>query len=294
MVICSITSGLGNQLFQYAAGLHWIECHGGSLVLDASWFSFQKFKPRRIYQLEAFQIPEQKLSKLNACILFAARILSKKSAGVTDCCLRTFLRLETISETNFHDPDPRFSSVRPRSRHVWLNGYWQTADHFLAVRSLLRKRVQPNFPLSGGCLGWLKQIRNCYSVSVHIRRGDYAVLGHGMLTEKYYHAATGLFPPGSVWFVFSEDKEWCRENLRLPGATRFVDYESNQKDLEDLFLMTECRGAIIANSSYSWWGAALGHEEERLVVAPRFRHGPGEGDFQKNRLLPDWKKIDDF
>jgi len=97
------------------------------------------------------------------------------------------------------------------------------------------------------------------------------------------------------WFVFSEDQEWCRAHLPFLGNAHFVQVESANPEIEELFLMKACKaGGIIANSSFSWWGAALGDQPDRPIIASRYRQGPGLGDVQHERLLPHWIRIEEF
>ncbi|MEI8283827.1 MAG: alpha-1,2-fucosyltransferase [bacterium] len=294
MTICSITSGLGNQLFQYSAGLHWVKVHGGELTLDTSWYNCQKHQPKRAFRLGAFHIPESKVGGAVSLGLMGARFLAKKMPNLLESVLYKAFWTDIVTETDVHNPDPRFEDGRRDDRAIWLNGYWQTADHFLAVREILSENLKPAIELSSGYRHWLQEITRSASVFIHVRRGDYVDIGHGMLTPAYYAAAVEQFPHGSRWFIFSEDLKWCRARLNFPGAVSFVDYVSPNRDIEDLLLMAACGGAIIANSSFSWWGAALGESDDRLVVAPNFRHGPGEGDVQMHRLLPRWKTINTF
>lgn len=294
MTISSITSGLGNQLFQYAAGLHWAQYHGGDLRLDPSWFLFQKYRPRRAFRLASFRIAEPRLSgPVTAAMLFM-RAGGKTFPKLAHKILGSMLDAELISERDPHLPDSRFVKPARARRHFWLAGYWQTADHFLAVRTTLMKNLQLAVPPSPGFLQWLDKVKSHRSVFVHVRRGDYATLGHGMLTSTYYSSAAERFSRQTRWFIFSEDPAWCRKQLVLPGASEYVEYGSPNRDVEDLLLMAACQGGIIANSSFSWWGAALGDFPARRVVAPRFRHGPGEGDIQQHRLLPSWEQVESF
>jgi hypothetical protein len=125
---------------------------------------------------------------------------------------------------------------------------------------------------------WLVRIRQENSVSVHVRRGDYVSLAsanafHGTLSLDYYAKSAQLLRErlsGDLsFFVFSDDPEWVKSNLVLPGNTTYVDWNGEGAAHEDLRLMSNCRHNIIANSSFSWWGAWLGENADKLVVAPK-------------------------
>ena len=120
-------------------------------------------------------------------------------------------------------------------------------------------------------------IRACESVSVHIRRGDYLsnpafYRFHGVCAVEYYEAAVGHLA-GAVenpcFFLFSDDLDWARRNLRLDYPVTYVDHNGEDKDYEDLRLMSQCKHHIIANSSFSWWAAWLCANPGKIVIAPR-------------------------
>lgn len=294
MTVVSITSGLGNQLFQYAAGLHWVQNQGGELALDTSWFAWQKHTPKREFLLKHFAIPERKASCFHRGLFLAARLAHRKAPTAIDAILSKGFGVSKITEINVHEPDPRFELGCAKHKIFWLDGYWQTANHFEAVQDTLRNNLVPKFQLSEEFATWKEKVTALGGVAVHVRRGDYAKLGHGMLTPAYYRCAARNFPGQKVWFVFSEDLDWCRANLELPGECFFVKLNSDHQEIEELLLMANCPGNIIANSSYSWWGAALGKPENRIVVAPRYRHGEKDGDVQRHRLPINWVQVEEF
>ena len=135
------------------------------------------------------------------------------------------------------------------------------------------------------------------SVMVHVRRGDYvslaaAAANHGTCTPEYYRAALDLLRqtvPAPTLFVFSDDPAWATANLRFDVPTRYVSHNPPSEPDQDLRLMSACRHAIIANSSFSWWGAWLGQGERRVVIAPSrwFADGRPTPD-----LIPtDWRTL---
>jgi hypothetical protein len=122
---------------------------------------------------------------------------------------------------------------------------------------------------------FLDQIRACNSVSLHVRRGDYVqnpIINqtHGLCSLEYYEKAVQYMAEKlekPVFFVFSDDILWCKENLKLPFPTVFV--EGNFLNYEDLTLMSACQHQIVANSSFSWWGAWLNNFAKKIVIAPK-------------------------
>lgn len=131
-------------------------------------------------------------------------------------------------------------------------------------------------------------MQQCESVSVHVRRGDYVTLAsasayHGLCTLDYYHRAIRHVAErvaNPTLFVFSDDPEWTKANLHSPFPTHYVDHNPAGKAFQDLRLMSLCRHHILANSSFSWWGAWLSRSNGGLVIAP-------ERWYAVNRPTPD-------
>jgi hypothetical protein len=126
------------------------------------------------------------------------------------------------------------------------------------------------------------QIQSENAVSIHVRRGDYkneaALKYHGILNIDYYKKAIALIQqkqPEVIFYIFTDDESWVKENLSLPTAT-LVSGNLTKTHFEDLYLMTQCKHHIIANSSYSWGGAWLGVNPKKMVIAPKkwFNKGP--------------------
>lgn len=163
-------------------------------------------------------------------------------------------------------------------REVYLCGYWQTEKYFVEIAPILREDLTVKQPLGGSNLGMMEKIKACTAVSLHVRRGDYVAdpptaSTHGILPLEYYQAAIGLIRErisAPTFFVFSDEIPWVRENLRVDDAeVVYVDHNSTDTDYEDLRLMSHCQHHIIANSSFSWWGAWLSSYENKIVIAPR-------------------------
>jgi hypothetical protein len=182
---------------------------------------------------------------------------------------------------------------------TYLDGWWQDERYFLEIRSILLDELELRSPVTGRDAGLLRRIRDGVSVSVHVRRGDYVSnpasrAFHGLLDVAYYEAALGRLAElsgtsGLGVFVFSDDIEWCRENLRLGSAATFVD--SGNSGAEDMRLMKNCRHHVVANSSFSWWGAWLSDHPEKIVVAPRKWFGDAEADAQTEIVPRSWLRL---
>lgn len=289
-----LSSGLGNQLFQFACGLalsrHW----EASLSFDTTWYTLiaRIHTPLRRLRLRKMGLPvKEAFSGWRRWLVgVAAAAFDRTGRG------RSFLEC-TGKITVIHETKPlrrqAWTDLAPVT-HAYLNGYWQTADHFLAVRDEMRAMIRPSAPMSSGAQDWTSRIGRRRTGFIHVRRGDYAYLvgDTGLLPLEYYKVAIKSFDASDWhWFVFSEDEEWARHNMRFIPSWELVTYHSENRDVEDLQLMALCHAGIIANSSYSWWGAALGDRPGRPILAPN-RYWNRVGADVADWALPSWRTVD--
>lgn len=287
--------GLGNQLFQYAAGLYYSTRYRVPLVVaaDPDPHAASAGYPRP-FQLSMFQIqaPMRPATQIERILLTTNRRFQYMAAG-----LRGLLGVRL-----FEEPEPyRFCPELPakkRARRVYLRAYWQAAGYASAVESRLREELVIKSPPSGKNLETLNRIAESpCPVSVHIRRGDYK-LGPRDLTLplRYYEEALNVLSQrfsSPELFVFSDDIEFARQNLCLKAPIHFVGHNDEFNAFEDLRLMAACRHHIIANSTFSWWGAWLDPRADKLVLAPR--HWRGYTPSHYPDLYPaGWKTIDNL
>ncbi|MFO0955413.1 MAG: alpha-1,2-fucosyltransferase [Candidatus Saccharibacteria bacterium] len=250
--------GLGNQMFQYAAARSLAVRRGTSVCLDLSWFSsgFDENTTPRSYELDCFNLDRQtvKLDKNS----FASRL------GVN------FSRQYT--EPHFHY-DKNFSNLPKRSI---LEGYFQSEKYFHEVRDMLLADFEWQHDPLGKNKSLVRNIsENNRSVAIHVRRGDYvsnasAADFHGLTDKAYYTSAVKKIMkiiPDANLYVFSDDPSWCRKNLKFSQKTIYISH--NKTGSEDMRLMKLCRHNIIANSSFSWWGAWLNQNPNKIVIAPK-------------------------
>lgn len=278
MVITKLYGGLGNQMFQYAAGLSLSSRLKTNLYINVGWFEgFEGNQnvTQRTYELGAFGIMPQKMS-----------LVDKVSVR--------FYPLTVFREDGlqYH---PEFERLKG---NIFLDGYWQSYKYINDSRDAIVKAFAFPDSISDENKKLLKQINQGTSVSLHIRRGDYAShkstkAYHGLLDSEYYHKAVSLIVKKfkeTHLLIFSDDPEWCRENLSFKVPTTFVGQNGVNSGVEDMRLMAACNHNIIANSSFSWWAAWLNHHPNKLIYAPRKW-------FQKDlspiedRLPPEWIKI---
>jgi hypothetical protein len=273
MIIARITDGLGNQLFQYACGRALAERLGQPLYLDL--LNYQK-PQLRTYQLKCFNIkalelPLGECSKLHRP--FKAPIVKKALFWLRQYTYRGGWPRYIVEETN--KPGKTFERLRHAPRNCYLVGYWQNLKYFSNMRHLLTEELAPNWQLSEKSKIMLNEIQKTISIGVSIRRGDYTLAHNrsffGVLEAEWYIKASRMFAQrlkDPVYFVFCDDNDWAKENVRFPGKTVYVDHNNGTKPHEDLYMLAHCSHHIIANSSFSWWGAWLGWHTGQIVIAP--------------------------
>lgn len=292
MICVRLEGGLGNQLFQYAAGRTLSVIHDTELLLDASGLG----KCCGNATLRNFEL---------GCFGFAARFASPtecKSAKylINFPFLSRYIGLWRIHTERLRNFDPCFFNLPDQT---YLRGYWQNPLYFERIASLLANEIEPTVPLSQFSQEVANKIFEADddSVSIHVRRGDYLSLPsaakyHGVLSVAYYKESLDLASctvNRPKLFIFSDDIDWCCKSLPLHSyETHFVAHNTGSDAWQDLILMSYCRHNIIANSSFSWWGAWLADHRygkaNRLVVAPRKWFTSKEVD-PVNRFPKHWK-----
>lgn len=279
-----LNGGLGNQMFQYAAGLQVAHRTGTKLRVDRSILGYAGIRP---YELDAFVMPEHVVAKPRveygalmdeiayeefAAERYGSPVVRERNTGRTD-------ELSTIEGDSV------------------LVGYWQSEDYFPDVKEEIKRLFQLNefVDSASACASAIEQAD--VSVAVHVRRGDYvsnprAAEILGFLGRDYFDAAAEVVRRelGEVeWFVFSDDPAWCRENLDFGGPTTIVSGATTGP--EDIRLISLCDHAVISNSSFSWWGAWLGETEASLIVAPdRWTLTPGVYE-TPGRVPERWQRV---
>ena len=291
MIIVRLKGGLGNQLFQYAVGRHLAEIRQVVLKIDISFFETYTL---HTYSMWPFDIQENfatreevmELATPKESILdrFIGRVIPRPPKPAP-----TF-----IQEKYFHF-DPNILSLPD---NVYLDGHWQSEKYFANIKEIIRREFTVKTPQTGKDKELSELIGSSESVSLHIRRGSYVFLPeanqtHGTCSMNYYyrcvdHLIKSIKNPH--FFVFSDEPDWARDNLKLAYPTTFVEHNSADKDYEDLRLMSQCKHHIIANSTFSWWGAWLSKNPGKIVLAPKKWFNKSKSDIKD--LIPNsWYRI---
>jgi hypothetical protein len=256
MIITKLQGGLGNQIFQWAYGKSLSITHEIDLYLDTTYYNNQIGDTPRKYELIKF--PNLKHNKPDYG--------NKRIIQISD----------NFNYEKLHYDD---------NYSYYLNGFWQSEKYFLNISDIIRDELQPD----DETLEKLKSKVEDNSVSLHIRRTDYVTSNgfHPVQTIEYYNKALETIGEYNQLLVFSDDISWCKDNLKYDN----IFFVENQDNIEDLWLMSLCAHNIIANSSFSWWGAWLNKNKNKTVIAPKNWFG-GSSELNQSDIVPDtWIKI---
>ena len=292
MIISQLIGGLGNQLFQYAAGRRLAYAQGVELKLDISNLSNSTYRTIRHYELAPFRIKQsfataKELEKFRPPQSMMSRMLNRVARRKMQS------PVSYIREAHFHF-DPLILELPDG---VYLDGYWQSDQYFSDITETIRNEAVVTEPLAGRNAEIAQIINGCEAVSLHIRRGDYIAdpvvnQVHGTCGLDYYARAVEYVAgrvSRPVFFLFSDDPAWVHKNLSLAHPLYIVDHNDIAHGYEDMRLMSLCRHHIIANSSFSWWGAWLNPKKDKIVIAPSRWFNC---DIQSSDIIPgSWVRI---
>ena len=283
MIIMNLAGGLGNQMFQYALGRKMSIKNGDTFKLDDT--TYRRGFPRP-YSLSHFTIVEsiatpEEIRRLKLPYGFFSRVERSFKARI----LRIF--------------NVEFSpKILEKKGDMYLDGFWQSEKYFSDIADTIRKdfTLKEKMSPAGESASRKISAEKC-PVSLHVRRGDYVSHAKtnsifGTCSPEYYRKAVSIIrekAPDARFFVFSDDIAWAKENLELPENTVFVS-DPAIRDYEELVLMSRCGHHIIANSSFSWWGAWLDPNPEKVVIAPA-RWFNGSPKVYKDVVPDSWIKI---
>lgn len=292
MIVSHLIGGLGNQMFQYASGKSRASTLGAELSLHVT--DFAGYGLHQGYELErVFNSPFQIISddELRSFLGWRSHRLCRRVLRH-----RYFSALRgtqfVVEPSMQYWPD--ILNVRDNS---YLVGYWQSEKYFSDIQSVIRSDFVFKENLSARNAEMAEKINRCNAVSLHVRRGDYVSNSktnatHGLCSIDYYNAAMSYMTErveSPVFFVFSDDIAWVKKNFNIGFSCEYVDYNKGSESYNDMRLMSMCKYHIIANSSFSWWGAWLNPSTEKIVVAPEkwFANGSLNED-----LLPEsWVRL---
>lgn len=291
MIIVKLQGGLGNQMFQHSFGKKIALKTNAPLKYDVSWYS-QNFNDvtRREILISLFEMPFNVMSSNNVFIrtekssLF--EIIKKRISGNYVCNI-------------LKEGDLSWDRKIEKRGHFYVEGYWQNYKYFNEIKELLEKdfrfpeyKNEPDKEMA-------ENIKNSNSVGIHIRRGDYSNNPrinqyHGTCSLEYYQKASQTLEKkfsNLKYFLFSDDPEWVNDNFNFLHNFKIVS-DGKRSELDEMHLLSDCKHQIIANSSFSWWGAWLNKNSEKVIIAPERWFLDEEKQKQSKNITPDeWIKL---
>jgi hypothetical protein len=272
MIITNLVGGLGNQMFQYAIGRALSLKYDRPLRLDISDFGNYQlhngFELSRLFSAEMNLVSSKELKSVLGWrrVPFIKKQLLKNQFSM--------LRGEhLVIEPHFQF----WEGIKNVPQDVYLYGYWQTEKYFGEYEHNIRNDFIFNKALEDKNKASATQILETNSVSLHVRRGDYVqnkktLSTHGICSLDYYksaieHMHQSVVNP--VFFIFSDDISWVKDNLKLESAHYYIENNKGLESYNDMHLMSICKHHILANSTFSWWGAWLNPSKDKVVVAPK-------------------------
>ena len=293
MIITEINGGLGNQMFQYACGRALAHEKKERLYIDTQSLINAKTTAEftaRPYELGIFNIQAEELSPALRARFFPKAIPLK-------VLYKWILNYKIYTEPAFYFNKEIFEV----KGNVFLRGYWQTEKYFKTAEDIIRKDFAFEKKKNEETLALADRMQHTNAVSLHVRRGDYvsspsANSFHGLARLEYYRKAIALIKEKTAdpfFYIFSDDAAWAEEHLAKDNSdTLVVKHNSGEDSWQDMYLMSMCNHHIIANSSFSWWGAWLNNKENKIVIAPKIWFADEKMNNQTGDLKPaGWVEI---
>jgi len=279
MICMRLMSGLGNQMFQYALGRRLANEQGTDLILDATHYAYVPKRAMhyvtRTYDLDVFNIN--------------ARLLDPDREGWLPCYVdsythhfkhavkRAFNLYKHIDGYQVVEGDNPFAldnKVFASGRNSYLIGYWQNEKYFKPIEAQIRNDFVFKNRFDMRIEDLAEEMAGTHSVCLNVRRGDFVTNQlHGFAGVDYIYQALDRIHTAielEKVYVFSDEIDWCRENLRFNVPHFFVGHDfAGCKFSSYLHLMTKCRHFIIPNSTFGWWSAWLSKNPQKIVIAPK-------------------------
>ena len=292
MIIINLKGGLGNQMFQYAAARSLSLKLNARLKLDTSFLSDHSPHEHftlRDYELDIFTFPQPIATQKELDKFFKIPFSGKRF----DKLQQSLNHYHIFREKHFHFNRDFFN----QGKNTFLDGYFQSEKYFKMFESQIRQDFSFNCQLNEYNQKMIDLIQHTNSVAVHFRRKDYISnpitnKAHGVCSMEYYKNALQIIEKNvsnPSFFIFSDDIAWVKENWKFNFPVTFIENQNVQSSV-DLYLMSTCKHFVIANSSFSWWGAWLSVNKNKNVIAPIKWFNDNHAD-TKDLYLKSWIKI---
>lgn len=275
MIVAQLRGGLGNQMFQYAFAKNIAATNKTQLILDTSYLQsklpFKKWATPMQYELKIFNIKAALSTNFINSNLWLYPF-AKAEYIVKELWKKK--RFQFVQEKQFNFDETLFKS----GDDSFLIGNFQSESYFKNIAQELRNDFIFLPELDNKNQEWMTEIKSKNSVSIHIRRGDYLSIAKNAqkfisLPLEYYKNAISKIADqvtNPVFYIFSDDVQWVQQNLKLDFPTFFITNNHTPATAYiDMQLMSACKHHIIANSTFSWWGAWLNPNSDKIVIAPK-------------------------
>lgn len=302
MIIVKIMGGLGNQLFQYSTGRALSIMYNTELKVDLSFFKNPKYSIA--YRLDKFNLPFTPADEFDFFHLKNKTIIPKLYRGLNRFGYKSS---KYYNKTHIKENEvlALYKAQNKVENNYYIEGWLQSENYFKDYRTKIINDLNADHLLYNKNVIIQENIQNTNSVSVHIRRGDYITNGFfKTLTIDYYKNAISIIDANvqnPTFYFFSDDIAWVKKEFSNIPKSIFIDNNSIVEsgyttigDIEDLMLMRKCKHHIIANSTFSWWGAWLNENPTKIVIAPLkwFNDNKTQKKIETNGFFPNtWLKI---
>ena len=257
-----LTGGLGNQMFQFATGFAIAKKNNVRLSLDLNYIN-----QRQLFN--GFEL--DKVFDIYSKVSFLNKALSLQSINFKEILNKIDVTFYNFKEPHFHYT----SKILDIPKHSFLDGYWQSELYFKDYAKEIRKIFYFSDHLDKQNHLISNDINQSNSISIHIRRGDFLLKrndNHYINLKEYYLKAineSSKFFKNPKYFIFTDDPSWVTDNFVLDHSYFIVAVNQDTKSFYDMHLMSLCKSNIIANSSFSWWGAWLNNKKDKIIYAPK-------------------------
>ena len=267
MIIVNISGGLGNQMFQYAFGYAISKKNNEILKLDISNYDTYNL---RNYELWLFNINAELASKEEV------KKFKYKNENILNKIIRKLKKNDILLSDKYYSEHDYNLSDNSSYRNVYFDGYWQSEKYFKEYKKDLLKQFSLRKKIHQKSQEFEQMIKTIESVSLHVRHGDYITnlhtnSVHGTVSLEYYKNAIIKIEENvknTHYFIFSDDLHWAKKNLGFINNITFIEFTEDTPVQEEIYLMSQCKHNIIANSSFSWWGAWLNQNNNKIIIAP--------------------------
>lgn len=270
MIISEIVGGLGNQLFQYAAARQLSLIKDQDIYLNLNFFD--TYHNPDVFRLDRYNVNYQIAKQKDI-----DRLKRVQATGFFAKAYRKVFKEPYYFNSKYHFDQKWLLTHNwdklKKYEDLYISGYLANPKFFYQIEDLLKKEFTLKVDLNAANQKMMDKIQSCNAVMLHVRRGDYVNNNYFVSQPvSYYLEAIEQIKQevkDPVFFVFSDDLNWTKDNIKTDGEVHYCDINDGKTDYMELALMSNCKHAIIANSTFSWWGAWLIVNENKTVIVPK-------------------------